>query len=1125
METNLTTSLEFSNSSAGDRHAKRISAIQEHLDTLAEKMTEYIKGNDDKQTKQLQKQIDTAKAALDSMVSAQQSCLQATSFLQKSRQSEGQARPPQEGRSTSPTLARQLVSGGMSGVVAEETENQLGTSVVRQVDSFTAIRIPSGLPTFRGRSNMGIVDPQEFMEQFVIVCQAHNIDVARYTKILALCLDSVDRRWLENYVATTTMTTTTTEESMDSSVNWTALERAFLAHFQHPNAMIFWQEEIMRLRMGSEGVQRYSDQFIKLASRLAWSLTDENTIYHYKRGLVPWMLDQLTAVEANHLLTQEMTSSQVGNNVNKAMSVDMLMKMALRIEANRSIQHSRHMDGIGTGTSASSMVASSSNNRNRLSPDNSTTSAGGKCYYCGKFGHKLMECKKKRFDEESRRSDRRSLPDSNSSMKRAKDVTCWRCNKTGHYPHECKETVASTKTPVSKSVEVVEKQPHITADTAGVTGQQTDTAATAAVATMMVNEECIHTPCYLDGVSVMGLVDSGASRSFISQQWVNQHKLTVTPAVGVIKQFASNSSIPRIGRVEGLHLECGRRDLLVDLEVVSMDDEDLVIGIDLFRPLGFELMAVPFTWPSKDKERGAEKKKNEDASATGAKLRSDRPAGVSEDGIAEEWRQVLADNAALPAHSRCKLEGVALDIDTGDADPVWIRQYPIPEGYQSAVDEQIKTWLAAGTITPAPSNNQWNLALLAVRKPGKDGAADGVRVCLDARPLNALIRKTPDNHLPGLRELLDNVGTFEWITVLDLAEGYLQFPLRETDQPKTAFTWNGRQYMFTGVPFGLKIMTAHMQRIMERLLHRFGRFPYQDDVAIATKSGGNHTADVLEILKCLTYEAGLRLRISKCKFYQTSARVLGSILTQDGIKMDPAKVKAIVNWPKPVDGKGVQRFLGAAGFHRDFTPEYARISAPLEECRNLSVITWTPQRDTAFEAVKKIFMDDLTLRHIDWDKKVYLTTDASLTGIGAWIGQKNESGQLLPVVCASKKLSATQQRWSATKRELYALMWGMNKFRFYLLGRHFVAFVDHKPLVAMMGNRLSIMMEGWLDDILRFDFSTVYLPGEDNVFADALSRAHETEALLANAARIITKLDEDENVMMRITRTPKKMTP
>jgi hypothetical protein len=73
-------------------------------------------------------------------------------------------------------------------------------------------------------------------------------------------------------------------------------------------------------------------------------------------------------------------------------------------------------------------------------------------------------------------------------------------------------------------------------------------------------------------------------------------------------------------------------------------------------------------------------------------------------------------------------------------------------------------------------------------------------------------------------------------------------------------------------------------------------------------------------------------------------------------------------------------------------------------------------------------------------------------------------------------------------------MWAMQKFRQYLLGRKFVARVDHKPLVAMLSNKMNLMMEGWIDTIQCFDFITEYLPGETNVLADALSRSHDVVA-------------------------------
>jgi hypothetical protein len=208
--------------------------------------------------------------------------------------------------------------------------------------------------------------------------------------------------------------------------------------------------------------------------------------------------------------------------------------------------------------------------------------------------------------------------------------------------------------------------------------------------------------------------------------------------------------------------------------------------------------------------------------------------------------------------------------------------------------------------------------------------------------------------------------------------------------------------------------------------------------------------------------------------------------------MDPRKVKSITNWPRPIDGKAMQRFLGAVNFNREFSAEFANKSAPLEACRLIKgLIEWTDERLTAFNDVKEIFRQDICLRHVDWSATMYLTTDASLIELGAWIGQKDKLGVIRPVICVSRKLTPTQQRWSATKRELYGLMWAMQKLRMYLLGRSFIARVDHKPLVAMMRNPLTAIMEGWVDTINQFSFITEYLPGEENVIADALSQCHE----------------------------------
>ena len=409
----------------------------------------------------------------------------------------------------------------------------------------------------------------------------------------------------------------------------------------------------------------------------------------------------------------------------------------------------------------------------------------------------------------------------------------------------------------------------------------------------------------------------------------------------------------------------------------------------------------------------------------------------------------------------------------------------------------------------APRDCPYNLPVIGAPKPTPEDPGN-IRMCLDGRGLNEDIEGQIDSSLPGVREIIDCVGTdMKWITTLDLADNYHQFRLREEDQQKTAFTIGGVQYMFRVAPFGLKILSGHVQKLMERHLGPLGVIPYQDDIVVASKSIEEHIVKVKEVLEVITYTMGLRLRLKKCQFFKTEARILGYLVTREGVHMDPKKVKDILEWPRPVNGKAMQRFLGAANFHRDFSPDFAKVAAPLEECRQEKVIEWTRDRIEAFDQLKKLFGYHIQLQHVRWNDIMYLTTDACQTGMGAWLGQKDEQGVILPFICASKKLSKTQQRWSTTKRELYALMWSMRKFHNYLYGREFVARVDHKPLVDLVtAKKLPLIIQGWIDNLLSYSFTTEYLTGESNILADALSRQHEQEFIEIRALDVSDKPEE-----------------
>ena len=146
-----------------------------------------------------------------------------------------------------------------------------------------------------------------------------------------------------------------------------------------------------------------------------------------------------------------------------------------------------------------------------------------------------------------------------------------------------------------------------------------------------------------------------------------------------------------------------------------------------------------------------------------------------------------------------------------------------------------------------------------------------------------------DNNLPLLRNIIDKLGKFNWISVIDLADSYHQFLIDSKDQPKLTFTIDGKRSMFTVAPFGVKIMTGILQRVMESLLSDIGVPPFLDDTAMALITEENHIALVGEVLQKLTYEAGLHINLKKCKFFRTEAKILGMIVSRDGVAMDHPK--------------------------------------------------------------------------------------------------------------------------------------------------------------------------------------------------------------------------------------------
>ena len=366
----------------------------------------------------------------------------------------------------------------------------------------------------------------------------------------------------------------------------------------------------------------------------------------------------------------------------------------------------------------------------------------------------------------------------------------------------------------------------------------------------------------------------------------------------------------------------------------------------------------------------------------------------------------------------------------------------------------------------------------------------------DVRALNAAILIQDHFQLPYIRDILDSFAGNSIFGELDLSEAYLQFPLSVDSRPYTAFTWGKVQYMFIGAPFGLSQLPSHFQRVMNMMFRDLSFvLPFLDNLPFGSRTWTEHTEHLLALVaRCNEYN--LKLKHSALKVGQSNMRCLGHRLSAAGVSMDQSKLQVLLDWPLPVTGQQLQSFLGLVTFVRQYIRHIGEITAPLEAIKHHKVIEWTTELRDSFEVLKQALASAPFLRYPDFDRPLYVATDASNAGVGGVLYQPaGEGDDITPnniIAICSKKLNDSQRRYSVYKKELYALVYALRQFHCYLWGRvDVVVFTDHKPLTHMFASReLSVPLQQWFDVILDYCFEIKYRVGVLNVVPDKLSRMY-----------------------------------
>ena len=424
------------------------------------------------------------------------------------------------------------------------------------------------------------------------------------------------------------------------------------------------------------------------------------------------------------------------------------------------------------------------------------------------------------------------------------------------------------------------------------------------------------------------------------------------------------------------------------------------------------------------------------------------------------------------------------------------------------IQRQVKELLDKGYVRESLSP----CAVPVLLVPKKDGSW---RMCVDCRAINAITVRYR-HPIPRLDDMLDELSGSIIFTKIDLRSGYHQIRMKLGDEWKTAFKTKIGLYEWLVMPFGLTNAPSTFMRLMNHVLRAFiGKFVvvYFDDILIYSKSFDEHLDHIRQVLAVLREEK-LYGNIAKCTFCTDRVVFLGFVVSADGIQVDEEKVKAIQDWPTPVNVSQVRSFHGLASFYRRFVKNFSTLAAPLNNLTKKDVpFTWGHDEDQAFHTLKTQLCEAPLLQLPDFGKTFEIECDASGIGIGGVLLQEGK-----PVAYFSEKLNGPHLNYSVYDKELYALVRVLEVWHHYLLPKEFVIHSDHEALKYLKSQgKLNRRHAKWVEFIETFPYVVKHKRGKDNIVADALSRRCalitqlDTKVLGLESIKTLYAVDADFN--------------
>lgn len=460
----------------------------------------------------------------------------------------------------------------------------------------------------------------------------------------------------------------------------------------------------------------------------------------------------------------------------------------------------------------------------------------------------------------------------------------------------------------------------------------------------------------INTITVKALIDSGAELSLVCLQLIMNNyemfKNNIIKTMPINLVTANEKKFSKVNQSVLVQIDIAGNKLEETILIVEGLSMDCILGIDLLSKFKIKI-DVPLkqitvgqdriNWIEEESMDEDELDISEEAVNINLIRQEDDFETESLVGInpvsREDWNGIklkcpgenvstvinlLEDNLELVNNEQRTAKGYEHKLSIINEKNFKCKNYPIPQAYRGQVWAEIGKMMEDGII--CQDSTPYINPLVIVKKNSGE-----IRICLDARSLNSITR--PQFECPqGIENLLGRVGGCTVFSKLDLKSSFWLIPLAKESQKYTGFSVDGHTFYFKVVPFGLSTSSSALVKSMQHILGMYEDFcvHYVDDILIFSRGEEEHENHLALVIKALN-DAGMKLNIDKCEFFQERVNYLGLCITSDHVEINTDRLSEIKEYPRPKNLRTLRGFLGVINYYKRFVPSYSERTLPLLE--------------------------------------------------------------------------------------------------------------------------------------------------------------------------------------------------